>query len=47
MIFLATRAQPHEVRREVPQVSLEWMRAPFRDPIFDAFMRGIVEGYKS
>ncbi|MEZ2354053.1 hypothetical protein [Caballeronia sp. RCC_10] len=47
MVFLATRAQPDEVRREVPQVSLELMRAPFRDPVFDAFMRDIVEGQAS
>jgi len=47
MVILATRAQPAEVRREVPQVSLELMRAPFCDPVFDAFTRGIVDSYGS
>jgi hypothetical protein len=47
MVFLATRAQPDKACREVPQVPLELMRAQFRDPVFDAFMRGIVDGYKS
>ncbi|WP_160174738.1 hypothetical protein [Caballeronia grimmiae] len=47
MVFLATRAQPDELRREVPQVSLELMRAQFRDPVFDAFTRGIVDNYGS